>query len=59
VYNTFDQNRWYIGLKQPISSVLSVDFGYMNLYQQRENGFEYVNNHTLRLFVFYNPNFSK
>jgi hypothetical protein len=31
----------------------------MGLYQQRENGFEYIYNNTLRLFIFYNPNFSK
>lgn len=59
VFNTFDQNRWYIGFKQPISKSISVDVGYMNLYQQRENGFEYINNHTLRLFIFHNLNLSK
>lgn len=59
VYNTFDQNRWYIGIKQSLAKELSVDLGYMGLYQQRENGYEYINNHTLRLFIFYTPNFSK
>lgn len=58
VYNTFDQNRWYIGLRQPLSKSLSLDIGYMNLYQQRDNGFEYINNHTLRIFIFHNLNFS-
>ena len=35
VYNTFDQNRIFIGIKQTISSKLSFDFGYMNVYQQK------------------------
>jgi hypothetical protein len=54
VYNTFDQNRLFIGIKQSINSKLSFDFGYMNVYQQKYSGYEYDMNHTLRLFFYLN-----
>lgn len=53
VYNTFDQNRIFIGLRQNITQKLSFDIGYMNVYQQRYAGNVYDMNHTLRLFFFY------
>jgi len=52
VYNTFDQNRFFIGIKQDISSKLSYDFGYMNVYQQKITGLHYDMNHTIRLFFY-------
>ena len=52
VYNTFDQNRLFIGIKQSINPTLSFDFGYMNLYQQKYSGYQYDMNHTLRLFFY-------
>ena len=57
VYNTFDQNRFFIGIKQAINPVLSFDFGYMNVYQQKPNGYQYDMNHTLRLFFYLNSSF--
>lgn len=54
VYNTFDQNRFFIGIKQSINPKLSYDFGYMNVYQQRITGYQYDMNHTLRLFFYLN-----
>ena len=54
IYNTFDQNRLFIGIKQTISPKLSFDFGYMNLYQQKYSGYQYDRNHTLRLFFYLN-----
>lgn len=54
VYNTFDQNRIFIGIKQAINPKLSFDFGYMNVYQQKYSGYQYDSNHTLRLFFYYN-----
>jgi hypothetical protein len=56
VYNTFDQNRIFIGIKQAINPKLSFDFGYMNLYQQKSSGYQYDMNHTLRLFFYLNSN---
>ena len=54
VYNTFDQNRLFIGIKQSINPKWSYDFGYMNLYQQKATGYQYDMNHTLRLFFYLN-----
>lgn len=53
VYNTFDQNRIFIGIKQSITPKISFDFGYMNVYQEKKSGYQYDNNHTLRLFFYY------
>ena len=56
VYNTFDQNRVFVGIMQPIGrSGWSYDFGYMYVFQQRASGYEYFANHTLRLFFYYVP----
>ncbi|SMO73260.1 DUF2490 domain-containing protein [Solitalea koreensis] len=54
VYNAFEQNRIFFGVKQNIRSSLSFDFGYMNVYQQKSSGYQYDMNHTLRLFFYYN-----
>ncbi|TRX35644.1 DUF2490 domain-containing protein [Flavobacterium restrictum] len=54
VYNTFDQNRIFVGIKQVINPKLSFDFGYMNVYQQKYSGYQYDSNHTIRLFFYYN-----
>jgi hypothetical protein len=56
VNNTFDQNRIFIGIKQVVNSKWSFDLGYMNVYQQKFSGYQYDDNHTLRLFVYYNTN---
>ncbi len=58
VYNTFDQNRIFLGVKQPISKSLSFDTGYMLLFQQKASGFQYDKNHTFRLFFYYTPDLS-
>lgn len=55
IYNRFDQNRIFLGIKQKISKTLSFDFGYMNLYQNKYAQGQADNNHTLRLFFYYNP----
>ena len=59
VYNTFDQNRLFIGIKQILSKALSFDAGYMYLYQQKESGYQYNGNKTYRLFLYYTPDLSK
>ena len=59
VFNTFNQNRIFIGISQRITPNLSFDFGYMNVYQQKFSGYEYDMNHTLRLFFYYSPDFRK
>lgn len=59
VYNAFDQNRFFIGLKQRISSALSFDIGYMNVFQQKTTGYQYDSTDLFRLFFFYMPDWRK
>lgn len=59
VYNSMDQNRLFIGIKQNISKSLNFDFGYMNVFQQKSAGNVYDSNHTLRLFFYYTLNLAK
>lgn len=57
VYNTFDQNRVFLGIKQKISKDLQFDMGYMLLDQQKASGYQYDQNHTFRLFFYFTPDF--
>ncbi len=59
VYNTFDQNRFFIGIKKTINPKWSFDFGYMNVYQQKYSGYQYDMNHTIRLFFYLNTRIRK
>ncbi|MCW3093276.1 MAG: hypothetical protein JWP81_4345 [Ferruginibacter sp.] len=59
IYNTFDQNRYFIGIKQPISKSLSFDTGYMMVFQQKASGYQYDKNQTYRLFFYYTPDLRK
>lgn len=59
VYNSFDQNRLFIGIKQKISNSLSFDAGYMHVFQQKSNGNSYNQNDTYRLFFYYNLHTNK
>lgn len=49
----FDQNRWFVGIRQTVSKRWSFDLGYMQVYQQRLSGGQYDRNHTLRWFWYY------
>lgn len=55
IYNTFDQNRIFAGLKIPLKKNLKFDIGYMMVYQQRYTGHEYDMNHTFRWFFYFTP----
>lgn len=59
VYNSLDQNRIFLGVKQKLTENLSFDLGYMMVYQQRYSGYEYDMNHTLRFFFYFSPDFRK
>lgn len=56
VYNSMDQNRIFIGIRQSINPKWSYDFGYMNVVQQKYSGYQYDSNHTLRLFFYFSGN---
>ena len=55
VANTFDQNRLFTGIKQKLGREWSFDLGYMLLYQQKANGYQYDLDHTLRWFFYFTP----
>ena len=59
VYNTFDQNRFFLGIKQPLGKSLSMDAGYMMIVQQKASGYQYDKNHTLRCFFYFTPNWNR
>ncbi|MBY0481782.1 MAG: DUF2490 domain-containing protein [Chitinophagaceae bacterium] len=59
VYNTFDQNRLFLGIKQTINKNLSFDMGFMQLKQQKASGYQYDKNNTFRLFFYYMPDLRK
>lgn len=59
VYNTFDQNRVFLGLRQTLGRSWSFDLGYMLVYQQRASGYQYDLNHTLRWFFYFTPDLRK
>ena len=59
VYNTFDQLRFSLGIRQIISKQVHVDLSYMYTYQQRSAGNRYLRANTLRLFINYNGGWKK
>lgn len=59
VYNTFEQNRLFFGIRQNITKTLSYDLGYMQVMQQKTNGYQYDKNNTFRLFFYYMPDLRK
>jgi len=59
IYNTFDQNRVFTGIKQRVSKSLSFDLGYMVVYQQKTSGYQFDRNETWRWFFYYTPDFRK
>lgn len=59
VYNTFDQNRFFVGINHRMNKNWSFDFGYMAVYQQKYSGYQYDLNHTLRLFFYLSPDLRK
>ena len=52
-HGAFDQNRWFVGIRQTVNKHWSFDLGYMQVYQQRLSGGQYDRNHTLRWFWYY------
>jgi hypothetical protein len=54
VYNYFDQNRFFVGLKFNTAAHHNLQLGYMNLFQQLAGGNRFRNIHAIRLFYFQN-----
>ncbi|MBC7904538.1 MAG: DUF2490 domain-containing protein, partial [Gemmatimonadaceae bacterium] len=54
VYNYFDQNRFFLGLKYQFSEHNNIQAGYMNIFQQLAAGNQYRSTHAARIFFFQN-----
>ena len=59
VYNTFDQNRFFMGLAYYVSPVNYLQFGYSNVFQQLSNGNTYRSIHIARVAFFQNMDWRK
>lgn len=59
VYNTFDQNRFFIGLGYQANKHTQIQLGYMNVFQQMPAVNSYRDAHNIRLFVFQNIDLSR
>jgi hypothetical protein len=55
----FDQNRLFIGIKQPLTKAISFDIGYMRIYQQKSVAHHYARYHTFRCFFYFTPDLRK
>ena len=58
-YNTFDQNRAYILLQYAPIPALTIEAGYLNVFQQRSTGDKYNNRNTFKIGIIHNINLSK
>lgn len=54
IYNYFDQNRFFVGLKYQTAPHENLQIGYMNLFQQLAGGNKYKNINAIRFFYFQN-----
>lgn len=52
VYNYFDQNRFYLGMKFQAAKNTNLQFGYLNVFQQLSSGNQFKNVNALRLSCF-------
>lgn len=57
VYNFFDQNRLYVGLNYGISPSIQAELGYVNIFQQKKTGSDYVAGDVARLTVYHTLKF--
>ncbi len=54
VRNTFDQNRYFIGFNYSFSKRSDLEIGYMNWFQERSDGTDYLNRNLIRITYFQN-----
>jgi hypothetical protein len=59
VYNTFDQNRLFVGFGYQFTPHLNAQLGYLNVYQQESSGNNYFSTHAIRFFVFHSIDLRK
>jgi len=54
IYNSFDQNRFFVGLSYQVNPNTNIQFGYLNVFLQLPAGNQYRNIDAVRLFYFHN-----
>jgi len=59
LFNTFDQNRFFVGFAYHVNQADNLQFGYMNLFQQLGSGSRYRTIHAARIFYFHNLDLRK
>ena len=59
VYNTFDQNRLFIGMGYQFSSRFNAQLGYMNVFQQNAAGNDYFSTNAIRLYMYHTVDLRK
>lgn len=57
VNNTFDQNRFFVGLGYQLTAHSNLQFGYMKVFQQESTPGSYTSTDAIRLFFFQNFDF--
>lgn len=58
-FNSFDQNRFFLGFNYHVNTHDQLQFGYMNLFQQLASGRQYRSIHTARIGYFHNLDLRK
>lgn len=59
VNNTFDQNRYYLGLNYKLNKSFAFEVGYMNWFQQLKTGKDFYDRDILRLSIFHTIELNK
>ena len=59
VYNTFDQNRFFLGFHYHVNKHDYLQFGYINIFQQLSSGNQFKSINTARIFYFHNIDLRK
>ena len=59
VYNTFDQNRFFIGFAYHVNPKDNLQFGYLNVFQQMASGSSYRDTHAARIYYYHNLDLRK
>jgi len=59
MYNTFDQNRFFLGLAYQTNKTSNLQIGYMNLFTQQPSGNVYRSLHVARVYYFHNLDLRK
>jgi len=53
IKNTFDQNRFYVGLQLGINPSLATEIGFLNSFQERASGVDYFNRNIIRFSIYH------